>query len=125
MKKIKNHQNGNDFDFDQWMKLAEKDPEAFDKKRQDLIQATINEAPAQMHQRLNGLQWHIDTEIKLAKNPMDACLRIHQMMMDSVYQPGGLLDALTMTDNVTKPDSSKNVVQLKSNAKTSILRNKI
>ncbi len=124
MKEIINHQNGTDFDFDQWMKLAEKDPEAFEKKRLELIQATIDEAPTRMQQRLNGLQWCIDSEIKLAKNPMDACLMIHRMMMDSVYQPGGLLDALTMTDSVTKPDFSENVIKLKINSKTSIERNK-
>jgi hypothetical protein len=122
MKKIENHQNGTDFDFDQWMKLAKEDPETFEKQRLDIIQTVINEAPAQMHQRLNGLQWHIDGEIKLAKNPMDACLKIYQMMMDSVYQPGGLLEALTMTDSLTKSSNSKNVIQLRNNTETGIAK---
>jgi hypothetical protein len=122
MKKIENHQNGTDFDFDQWMKLAKEDPETFEKQRLDIIQTVINEAPAQMHQRLNGLQWRIDGEIKLAKNPMDACLKIYQMMMDSVYQPGGLLEALTMTDSLTKSSNSKNVIQLRNNTETGIAK---
>ena len=122
MKEIKNSPSAIDFDFDQWMRLADEDPEAFDKKRQTLIQATINDAPQRMTQRLNRLQWRIDTEIKLAKNPMDGCLKVYRMMMDSVYKPGGMLDALTMTDNVTKPGNNKNVLQLKSNAKTNLVK---
>jgi len=122
MKQIENHQNGADFDFDQWMKLAKEDPETFEKQRQSLIQTAINEAPTQMHQRLKGLQWSIDGEIKLAKNSMDACLKIYQMMMNSVYQPGGLLDALTMTDSVTISSNSKNVIQLRNNTETGIAK---
>lgn len=114
MKEIKHIPNTIDFDFDWWMKLAEHDPKAFEKARQNLIQATINEAPEQMYQRLNGLQWRIDTEIKLATNPLDGCLKVYRMMMDSVYKPGGLLDALTMTDRVPTSDNSENVIQLKS-----------
>ncbi len=101
-----------EFDFDYWMKLAEKDPAAFEQQRRALIQTTIQEAPETMQKRLNGLQWRIDSEIKLAKNPMDACLRVYQKMMDSVYEPGGLLDALTMSENAVKPDNSGNIVSL-------------
>jgi hypothetical protein len=101
-----------EFDFDYWMKLAEKDPAAFERQRLDLIQTTIQEAPTKMQKRLNGLQWQIDSEIKLAKNPMDACLRIYQKMMDSVYEPGGLLDALTMSENAVKSDNIGTVVLL-------------
>lgn len=122
MKEIKNSPNTIDFDFDQWMKLAERDPEAFEKKRRDITQAAIKQAPEKMHQRLEGLQWRIDSEIKLAVNPMDGCLKVYRMMMDSVYKPGGLLDALTMTDSVNKSDNSKNVIQLKSNLKSNTVK---
>ncbi len=99
-----------DFDFDYWMELAKKDPAAFEQQRQNLIQTTIQEAPEKMQQRLNGLQWQIDSEIKLAKNPMDGCLKIYQKMMDSVYKSGGLLDALTMSENAVKSDNLATVV---------------
>ncbi len=122
MKEIKNSPNTIDFDFDQWMKLAERDPEAFEKKRRDITQAAIKQAPEKMHQRLEGLQWRIDSEIKLAVNPMDGCLKVYRMMMDSVYKPGGLLDALTMTDSVNKSDNSKNVIQLKSDLKSNTVK---
>lgn len=101
-----------DFDFDEWMKLFKNDPERFEIKRQDLIQSTIKQAPMEMQRRLNGLQWQIDTEIKLAKNPLEGCIRIHQMMMDSVYEPNGLLDALSMTKEEVKV-STPNIVKLK------------
>ncbi len=122
MKEIKNSPNTIDFDFDQWMKLAERDPEAFEKKRRDITQAAIKQAPEKMHQRLEGLQWRIDSEIKLAVNPMDGCLKVYRMMMDSVYKPGGLLDALTMTDSVNKSDNSKNVIQLKNDLKSNTVK---
>jgi hypothetical protein len=122
MKEIKNSPNTIEFDFDQWMKLAEQDPEAFEKKRRDITQATIKQAPMKMHQRLNGMQWRIDNEIKLAANPMDGCLKVYRMMMDSVYEPGGLLEALTMTDNVDKSDTNKNVIQLKSDLKSNTIK---
>ncbi len=101
-----------EFDFDYWMNLAEKDPAAFEQQRQALIQTTIHQAPKTMQKRLNGLQWQIDSEIKLAKNPMDSCLKIYQKMMDSVYEQGGLLDALTMSDSAIKSANVATVVSL-------------
>ena len=103
-----------EFDFDYWMELAEKDPAEFEQQRHSLIQTTIQEAPEEMQKRLNGLQWQIDSEIKLAKNSMDACLRIYQKMMDSVYETGGLLDALTMSDDRVRSDNNAAVISLNS-----------
>lgn len=103
----------NEFDFDTWMDLAKKDPEAFEKKRQSLIKSTIDKAPEELQQRLTGLQWTVDCKIKASKNPLDACVKISQMMMDSVYEEGGLLEALTMTGSpVVKNGTAQNIVHL-------------
>ena len=109
----------NEFDFDTWMELAKNDPEAFEKKRQSAIKATIDKASEEMHSRLTGLQWTIDCAINSAKSPMDACVKINQMMMDSVYESGGLLEALTMEkSSVTKGNTVQdNIIHLNKAAK--------
>ena len=112
MNELKDSNSETDFDFDGWMELYKTNPDRFETMRQDLIQSTINQAPIGMHRRLNGLQWQIDTEIKLAKNPLDGCIKIYEMMMDSVYEPNGLMDALSMTKEDIKV-SAPNVAKLK------------
>lgn len=112
MKETTNGQTTIEFDFDYWMKLAKNDPDAFEKERQNLILETIEEAPERIQRRLNGLQWSIDGRIKTAKNPMDGCLTVYQMMMDSVYEEGGLLEALNMSVDAVRGNSEKNVLQM-------------
>ncbi|MDH5377826.1 MAG: DUF3135 domain-containing protein, partial [Gammaproteobacteria bacterium] len=75
----------NQFDFDKWRKLAEKDPEKFEEQRYQLLSRLIESMPgAERKQRMRGLQWRIDMERKRAKNPIDSTLRIYRMMWDSV-----------------------------------------
>ncbi len=107
-----------EFDFDYWMALAKSDPKAFEKQKREEIDTVINRAPEKSRQRLKGLQWSIDSKVKTAKNPMDACLKVYQMMMDSVYEKGGLLDALKMTSSVppVKEDKS-NVIRMRGGKK--------
>ena len=82
------------FDFDAWKELAEQDPEAFERKRREAIEAAIAQAPPQMRQRLTGLQWRIEMERSKSRNPTQSFLRIYKMMWQSVYGENGLLDAL-------------------------------
>lgn len=82
------------FDFDYWMQLAKSDPEQFERQRSDTVHAMINSSPPAIQKRLRGLQWRIDMEIRRSKNSMDACLRINQMMMNSVYASGGLIESI-------------------------------
>ena len=90
----KNNKVATIFDFDAWVELAKSDPEKFEQKRKESVSELIESVPEPMRQRLNGLQWRIDMEIRRSSNSMDACLRIYKMMMDSVYSPGGLFEAL-------------------------------
>jgi hypothetical protein len=107
-----------EFDFDYWMALAKSDPEAFEKQKREEIGAVINRAPEELQHRLNGLQWSIDAKVKTAKNPMDACLKVYQMMMDSVYEKDGLLDALKMTSSTPPVKENKsNVIRMGSGKK--------
>ncbi|MEE9395856.1 MAG: DUF3135 domain-containing protein [Methylococcales bacterium] len=101
-------QNNDFFDFDYWMNLAKENPSAFDEHRKNEIKAVIESAPEHMHKRLFGLQWRIDMDIKKGKNPMDSCLRVYRMMLDSIYGENGLLEALTRaSENTTSPVAQK------------------
>lgn len=71
----------------EWLRdLAEKDPEALERLRQQYIDDTINEAPEHMRHRLRGLQFQVDGKIRLSKNPMQSCIAISKMMHDSLHQ---------------------------------------
>lgn len=80
--------------FDQWAQLAKSDPEAFEARRAATIEAAIQRMPAHKQQRMRCLQWKIDQVRDRASNPMAACIKLSEMMWDSLVGPGGLRDAL-------------------------------
>lgn len=94
-----------DFDswFDRMMKMAKDDPEAFERLRQKMIDEVINEAPEANKRRLIGLQWRVDQERRLAKNPLNACIRISDLMWESVTGEGGLLESLGRVSDFQRP----------------------
>jgi hypothetical protein len=81
-----------EIDFDAWSEMARTDPGTFERMRLAAIERAIERASASNRQRLRCLQWRIDQERRLAKNPMAACLRISRMMWRTVLGPGGLND---------------------------------
>ena len=83
-----------DFNFDEWLQLAKSDPEAFEKRRQQAIDALIATASGEQQHRLRGLQWRIDMERRKYKNPLVRCQKVFSMMWASVYSDNGLLQAL-------------------------------
>lgn len=86
-------ENGSHIDFEQWAALAASDPEAFETRRAQVIDAAIRRAPRPKQQRLRGLQWKLDQVRRLSHTPMAACLRMTNMMWDSLLSEGGLIDA--------------------------------
>lgn len=82
------------FDFDSLAKLAQNDPEAFEAKRQEMIANLIDGAPEELRQRLVGFQWRIDMERQRCDNPLQACIRISNMMWDMIYADRGFLWSL-------------------------------
>lgn len=82
------------FDFDNWAELAKADPEAFESKRKQLIDDFIASAPESLRKRLVGFQWRIDMERERCDNPLQACIRISNMMWDMVYADRGFLWSL-------------------------------
>lgn len=83
-----------DFNFDNWRQLAQEDPEAFEVARTGLVRELIEQAPEGFKQRLEGLQWRIDVVRRQAQTPMAACLKISNMMWESVLGKNGLVENL-------------------------------
>lgn len=80
--------------FDYWANLAKEDPERFERERGATIKGFIASAPEEKRRSLEQLQWRIDAVRRAASNPLSACIRLNKMMMDSVFDTGGLADSL-------------------------------
>lgn len=89
------------FDFDTLAKLAKSDPEAFEIKRRELIAKLIDGAPESLRKRLIGFQWRIDMERQRCDNPLQACIRISNMMWDMIYADRGFLWSLQALSDPT------------------------
>lgn len=72
--------------FDELMNLARERPEALEEMRQNLCIEVIQSAPNRLKERLEGLQFRIDMERRLAKSAVGACVRISSMMHDSLEE---------------------------------------
>lgn len=83
-------------DFDDWSQLAATDPAAFEARRERMINDFIDSAPPEKRQRLRGLQWRIDQTRRRSKTPLAACIRISEMMWDSMMGEDGLLERMEM-----------------------------
>ncbi len=91
-------------DFDDWAELAQSDPAAFEARREQAIEALIGRMPEHKQQRMRCLQWKIDQVRDRAGSPMAACIKLSEMMWDSLTGPGGLKDALDrMSDENPAP----------------------
>lgn len=84
----------NSFDFDYWVKLAKTNPDAFEAKRKQAIDDYLAGTPEGTQDRLRRLQWRVEMERQRARNPMDAAIRIYDMMWDSVSRNMDALNEL-------------------------------
>lgn len=108
------------FDFEAWAELAKRDPEAFETQRKQIIDDFIASAPESLRRRLEGFQWRIDMERERCDNPLQACIRISNMMWDLVYADRGFLwslqvlsDPHSLLDEVGVEAGKAEVVALK------------
>jgi hypothetical protein len=72
--------------FDTLRYLAEHDPERLELLRSALTEILIARSPMESRQRLRGLQFQIEARVKLASNPIAACLAVSSMMHDTLAQ---------------------------------------
>ena len=73
-------------EFDQLREMAQSNPEQLEALRLQLIEETISLADERIQRKLRGVQFHIDMEIRRAKSPMAACVKISEMMHHSLNQ---------------------------------------
>jgi hypothetical protein len=59
-----------------------------------VIEDLILSMPEHKRQRMRCLQWKVDQVRNQCKTPMAACIKLSEMMWDSLVGPGGLKDAL-------------------------------
>ena len=83
------------FDFDEWKRLFESNPDAFEARRRAIIESAIGKAPRKIQPRLRKLQWHIDATRRRYKHPAVSSAKLFDMMWEKVYGKNGLLEALT------------------------------
>lgn len=81
-------------DFDDWSQLAARDPDGFERRRSEVLEEFIQQAPENRRLRLRRLQWRIDRARERAPTPLAACVKISQMMWDSLAGDDGLLEAM-------------------------------
>lgn len=91
--------------FDRWAKLAADDPASFEAARRLMIESLIESAPEAARRRLRGLQWRVDQVRAQAPSPMSACLRISNLMWDSVLGEAGLLHRLERPTEPRREDA--------------------
>jgi len=109
-----------DFDFDEWVKLAKEDPDAFESKRRQAIQEILDKTSPEIKRRMEGIQWQIDQIRSTSSNPMSSCLKISQMMWDNVLGENGLVEHMHRLNspelvNTIKPKELATVTDIRTN----------
>lgn len=108
-----------EFDFDEWVRLAKENPDAYEDMRQKMIQEVIDSTSPEIKRRMEGLQWKIDQIRSTSTNPMASCLKISQMMWDNVLGEDGLLDHMRQLSDpeqipkLKKPKESATVIDFR------------
>ena len=89
------------FDFDGWAKLARTNPDVFEIKRKNALEAAIRQASPQNRQRLLCLQWQLDQIRNTSRTPLAACMRMQRLLFDKLTGEAGLLALLQGTTEGT------------------------
>ena len=79
-------------DFDTLRDLIENSPEEVERILRKNIEQIYESVPNEQLRRLKGLQFKIDAQKKLAKNPMDSCVKMSRMMHDSFVELNSALN---------------------------------
>lgn len=83
--------------FDELVEIYNHSDADLESLRQSLISELIAEAPDHTKRRLEGLQFQIDMERRRTSNSMAACIRISEMMHESLGKLTGLLRLIPVT----------------------------
>lgn len=83
-------------DFDTLKRWAATEPELLDALLHQQLEELIAQASPERQRRLRGLQFRIDCQRRLAKNPLDSCIRIVNMMHDAFYSMRSKINELNL-----------------------------
>ena len=72
-------------DFDTLKRLAVIEPERLEELLHQQVEELLEQVDPERQRCLRGLQFRIDCQRRLAKNHLDSCIRITNMMHDSFY----------------------------------------
>ncbi len=92
--------------------LAEQDPDAFERRRHEIIESALVRVPEERSQRMRRLQWRIDQERLRCRTPLAACIALSRMMWDSVTGNHGLLEVLHKGSRVREGERCATVLPL-------------
>lgn len=90
--------------FDELKNLAERSPEKLEEFRMREVEALINQAPERIKQRLRGLQFQVNCQLKLHKTPMGSCIAISKMMHDSLHKLNAVLNGGSQQDRFAEKE---------------------
>ncbi len=89
--------------FDEMKTMAQEQPEELEKLRKRLTDELIQNAPERHRRKLEGLAFIIEAERRKARNPMQACIKLSQMMLDSAVELQASLNRLRSATPPEKP----------------------
>jgi hypothetical protein len=75
----------NNFSFDEWTKLYETNPEEFERKRKNLLEAEILKAPVENRSKLRLLQMECDA-IRASMTPIEATIEMTKMAAKTLQE---------------------------------------
>ena len=70
--------------YQELRELYERDPERFEIRRRQLIEAAIGRFPADRRRQAAGLQFRIDAAMRLCPNPVARMVRMSQLLWEQV-----------------------------------------
>lgn len=73
------------FDFDEWAELYQRDPEEFERRRQEVLEAEIQKAPVENRSSLRIIQMECDA-LHNTLPPLEAAAAMSQMMAARLQQ---------------------------------------
>lgn len=80
--------------FEEMQAMAQQQPDALEDLRRTLTEELINNASPASRRRLRGLAFVIEGERLRARNPLQACIRLSQLMLDSTVELQATLTSL-------------------------------
>lgn len=94
--------------FDLVMKLYKEDPEKLEEIQKNIVQKFIESAPEENQKKLKGLQFKIDAQRSLSKNPMQSYIKLSQLFWTEGFQK--FQDVLNGDYNHPEPKGTGNNV---------------